>query len=75
MRAMGVEPIRYFYHRILNPARLPIPPRPRTKDIILEKRTNCLKKSEKETNLAIKSNKSMNNLIKFKINEKSASEC
>ena len=25
--AMGVEPIRYHYHGILNPARLPIPPR------------------------------------------------
>lgn len=28
MRAVGVEPTRYCYHRILNPARLPIPPRP-----------------------------------------------
>ncbi len=23
---IGVEPIRYHYHRILSPARLPIPP-------------------------------------------------
>ena len=23
---VGVEPTRYFYHRILSPARLPIPP-------------------------------------------------
>ena len=25
--AVGVEPTRYHYHGILNPARLPIPPR------------------------------------------------
>ncbi len=28
MRLAGVEPARYLYHRILNPARLPIPPQP-----------------------------------------------
>ena len=27
--AVGVEPTRYCYHGILNPARLPIPPRRR----------------------------------------------
>ncbi len=27
MPAIGIEPIRYFYHGILSPARLPVPPR------------------------------------------------
>ena len=30
MRKMGLEPTRYCYHRHLKPARLPIPPLPRT---------------------------------------------
>ena len=30
---IGVEPIRYFYHRILSPARLPIPPHRRTRKL------------------------------------------
>ena len=30
MPATGVEPVRYRYHRILSPARLPIPPRRHT---------------------------------------------
>src|SRR5215218_6260671 len=31
MRARGIEPPRAEAHRDLNPARLPVPPRPRTK--------------------------------------------
>ena len=27
MPATGIEPVRYFYRRILSPVRLPIPPR------------------------------------------------
>ena len=27
MPATGIEPVRYCYHRILSPARLPVPPR------------------------------------------------
>jgi len=26
VRPSGVEPPRYFYHRLLRPARLPVPP-------------------------------------------------
>jgi hypothetical protein len=27
MPATGIEPVLYFYNRILSPARLPVPPR------------------------------------------------
>ena len=33
MPATGIEPVRYCYHRILSPARLPVPPRRRTRRI------------------------------------------
>ena len=33
MPATGIEPVLYFYNRILSPARLPVPPRRRIKFI------------------------------------------
>lgn len=32
---IGVEPIRYHYHRILSPARLPIPPQRRVTNLFI----------------------------------------
>lgn len=42
---IGVEPIRYHYHGILSPARLPIPPHRRTNKlyIIAVKKSSDLK--------------------------------